>query len=64
MPEHFLHEFWFQGDNGISADEKRASETLGAFSPIIAFKKGSDGIMRGVRDIRVRPAPEWRYEEE
>jgi protocatechuate 3,4-dioxygenase beta subunit len=64
MPEHFLHEFWFQGDNGISAEEKRASETLGAFAPITAFKKGSDGIMRGVRDIRVRPAPEWRYEEE
>jgi protocatechuate 3,4-dioxygenase beta subunit len=62
MPEHFLHEFWFQGDRGISEAEKRASEKLGTFSPIIALKKGSDGILRGVRNIRVRPAPEWKYE--
>ena len=64
MPEHFLHEFWFQGDKGISVEEKNASEKLGTFSPIIALKKGSDGILRGVRNIRVRPAAEWRYEED
>ena len=64
MPEHFLHDFWFQGDKGISAAEKRASEKLGTFSPIIALKKGSDGILRGVRNIRVRPAPEWKYEKD
>lgn len=64
MPEHFLHEFWFQGDKNISADEKRASEKLSTFSPIIALKKGSDGVMRGVRNIRVRSAPPWKYEQE
>jgi protocatechuate 3,4-dioxygenase beta subunit len=62
MPEHFLHEFWFQGDKGISAVEKKASEKLGTFSPIVALKKESDGILRGVRNIRVKPAAQWKYE--
>jgi protocatechuate 3,4-dioxygenase beta subunit len=64
MPEHFLHEFWFQGDRNISAEELRASKRLGTFSPIVALKKESDGILRVVRNIRVRPAPPWKYEQD
>jgi protocatechuate 3,4-dioxygenase beta subunit len=62
MPEHFLHEFWFQGDKGISAKEQKAFESLGTFSPILTLKKGSDGVLKGVRNIRVRPAAQWKYE--
>ncbi len=64
MPEHFLHEFWFEGDNHISAGDRKRFSSLGTFSPIVSLKRGEDGIARGVRDIRVRPAAPWRYEEE
>lgn len=64
MPEHFLHEFWFQGDSRIPEEEMKRSAQLGDFSPIVRLKKGKDGVARGLRNIRVRPAAAWKYEEE
>ncbi len=64
MPEHFLHEFWFQGDPGISPQDAKQFGGLGHFSPLITLKKGDDGIGRGTRDVRVRPAPPWMYEKD
>ena len=63
MEEHFLHEFWFQGDERISHDDLVKCSALGTFSPIVKLRKGDDGIQRGVRNIRIKPAPHWRYEE-
>ncbi len=62
MPEHFLHEFWFDGDPHISTEDIRRFAGLGKFSPMVALSKGRDGIWTGIRNIRVRPAPPWRYE--
>jgi hypothetical protein len=64
MPEHFLHEFWFQGDSRIPVEEMKRSAQLGDFSPIVTLTKGKDGVSKGVRNIRVRPAAAWKYEEE
>jgi protocatechuate 3,4-dioxygenase beta subunit len=64
MPEHFLHEFWFQGDSRISAEEKNLLSRLGNFSPIVTLTKGKDGISRGIRNIRVRPVPQWKQEQD
>ncbi len=64
MPEHFLHEFWFQGDSRISAEEKNLLSKLGNFSPIVILTRGKDGISRGVRNIKVRPVPQWKQEED
>lgn len=64
MKEHFLHEFWFQGDHRISKDDQTEFAKLGLFSPILTLIKGQDGILKGVRNIRIRPAPEWKYETE
>jgi protocatechuate 3,4-dioxygenase beta subunit len=64
MPEHFLHEFWFKGDSRIPEVKRKLSAQLGNFSPIITLTKDKDGVSRGVRNIRVRPAPAWKYEEE
>jgi protocatechuate 3,4-dioxygenase beta subunit len=64
MPEHFLHEFWFQDDQRINPQDRALFEKLGHFSPIMALTKANDGISRGVRDIRVQPAPAWKYEKE
>ena len=64
MSEHFLHDFWFAGDERIpEADGERFSR-LGSFSPVITLTKGGDGILRGVRDIKVVPAPPWQTEPE
>lgn len=64
MPEHFLREFWFQGDSRISEKEKEALLKLGTFSPIVTLTRGDDGILRGTRNLRVRSAPQWRYEKD
>ena len=64
MPEHFLHEFWFDGDSRISPADSRKFAKLGSFSPIITLTKGKDGISRGVRNIKVKPASPWTYEDE
>jgi protocatechuate 3,4-dioxygenase beta subunit len=64
MKEHFLHEFWFQGDNHITADDKNKFAKLGAFSPVVNLSKDKDGNLKGVRNIRIRPVPEWKYEKD
>jgi protocatechuate 3,4-dioxygenase, beta subunit len=53
IPEHFLHEYWFEGDKRIKQSEAETFAKLGNFSPIIHLMKGNDGIWRGVRNIRL-----------
>jgi len=35
MPEHFLHEFWFQEDHRIGAEERARFSKGGSFSPVV-----------------------------
>ncbi len=64
IPEHFLHEFWFQADTNISAAERKKFSALGDFSPIVTLEHGKDSIWRGSRNVRLRPAARWKYEDE
>jgi protocatechuate 3,4-dioxygenase beta subunit len=64
MLEHFLPEFWFQGDRNIMASDSTKYAKLGDFSPIVKLTKGKDGILHGTRNIRVNLAPPWKYETE
>ena len=64
MQEHFLHEFWFQADRRITPDQAKKFSELGTFSPVVTLTKGKDGFTRGTRNIRVRPAPQWKYEKD
>lgn len=64
MKEHFLHEFWFQGDVHITTADKNNFAKFGDFSPIVALSKNKDGILKGVRNIRIRPALQWKYEKD
>jgi len=64
MEEHFLHEFWFEGDTNISSKDIRKFSILGSFSPLISLTKSENGCWTGFRDIRVRPAPHWRHEKD
>jgi protocatechuate 3,4-dioxygenase beta subunit len=53
IPEHFLHEFWFERDKRIKQSDAETFGRLGNFSPIIHLTQGKDGIWRGVRNIRL-----------
>lgn len=52
-PEYWIDEFHFDDDRFISDDEKQKAASQGSFSPILKLTRGSDGILRGVRDIKV-----------
>ena len=62
MPEHFLHEFWFEGDRRISAEERDRIAKLGSFSPVVTLVKDKSGVLRGTRNFKIKSAPPWRYE--
>jgi protocatechuate 3,4-dioxygenase beta subunit len=52
-PEYWIDEYHFDDDQFISDEQKRKAASLGSFSPILKLTKGSDGILRGRRDLRV-----------
>ena len=52
-PEYWIDEFHFDDDRFISDEQKRKAAMLNSFSPILKLTRGSDGILRGVRDIKL-----------
>lgn len=52
-PEYWIDEYHFEDDRFISAEAKRKAAELGSFSPILKLTRGSDGILRGVRDVKL-----------
>lgn len=53
-PENWIDEFHFDDDRFISDEQKRTAAALGSFSPILKLTRDKDGILRGVRDIKVK----------
>ena len=52
--EYWIDDVWFEGDNLITPEIKRKQLSgRGGFNPILKLEKGADGILRGVRDIRL-----------
>src|SRR5882724_5283956 len=52
-PEYWIDEYWFEGDSFITEDMRRKLTGEGTFFPIIKLTRGPDGVLRGVRDIRI-----------
>ncbi|HKO35152.1 MAG TPA: hypothetical protein VJV21_01655 [Pyrinomonadaceae bacterium] len=52
-PEYWIDEYHFSDDPFISDGDKQRASGQGTFSPILSPKRGADGILRAVRDIRV-----------
>jgi len=50
---HDIHEYWFADDPLVTAAMSAPHSGEGRFNPIIAVRKGSDGVWRGERDIRI-----------
>lgn len=53
-PEDWIDEYHFDDDRFISDEQKRKAAELGSFSPILKLTRDKDGILRGVRDIRLK----------
>jgi protocatechuate 3,4-dioxygenase beta subunit len=52
-PEYWIDEFHFTDDPFISDEEKARAAAKGYFSPILKLSRDKDGILRGVRDMKV-----------
>ena len=62
IPEHFLREFWFEGDPRIKSDDYEKLSKLAAYSPIVHLTKDRRGVLLGGRDIRLRLTKRWKYQ--
>jgi len=52
-PEYWIDEYHFVDDPFVTADMRAKDQGKGSFSSILTLTKGADGVLRGVRDIRV-----------
>jgi protocatechuate 3,4-dioxygenase, beta subunit len=52
-PEYWIDEYHFQDDPFIKDDDKQKALAKGSFSPILKLTRGSDGVLRAVRDIKI-----------
>lgn len=52
-PEYWIDEYWFEGDPFITDDMRRKLTGQGTFFPIVKLIRGEDGVLRGVRDIKI-----------
>jgi protocatechuate 3,4-dioxygenase beta subunit len=53
IPEYSIDEYWFEGDPYITPEEKAKLTGRGGFNSIIKLTRGEDGILRGVRNIKL-----------
>ncbi len=51
--EYWIDNYLFEGDPFITADVRRNSHGDGRFASILKLTRGSDGVLRGVRDIQI-----------
>ena len=52
-PEYWIDEYLFADDPFITDEARQKASSLGTFSPVLNLTRGSDGILRAVRDIRI-----------
>ncbi len=52
-PEYWIDEYLFEDDRFVSEGLRRKAAGQASFSPILKLRRGSDGVLRGVRDIKI-----------
>jgi protocatechuate 3,4-dioxygenase beta subunit len=52
-PEYWIDEYLFEGDPFITEGAHKKFTGVGTFSSILKLTRGGDGVLRGVRDIKV-----------
>ena len=53
-PEYWIDNYLFEGDPRITASHRASLSGLGRFSSIIALKANGQGVLSGVRDIKLK----------
>jgi protocatechuate 3,4-dioxygenase, beta subunit len=51
--ERWIEEYWFEDDPLVTAEMRAKFANLGTFSPIMNAKRGDDGVLTCVRDIKL-----------
>jgi len=52
-PEYWIDEYLLADDPFIKDEDKQKAGSQGSFSHILSLTRGSDGILRAVRDIKI-----------
>jgi len=52
-PEYWIDEYLFEGDPFITGEMRQKLVGTGNFSSILQLTRGSDGVLRGIRDIKI-----------
>lgn len=52
-PEYWIDEYLFADDPFVSDDQRRTLGGKGALSSVLTLTRGSDGVLRAVRDIKI-----------
>ncbi len=52
-PEYWIDEYLFEDDRFVSEDVRHKAANQGSFSPILKLTRGNDGMLHGVRDIKI-----------
>jgi protocatechuate 3,4-dioxygenase, beta subunit len=52
-PEYWIDEYLFDDDKFVKEEQKQKVASLASFSPILKLTKGSDGVLRATRDIKL-----------
>ena len=64
IAEHFLKDFWFDGDPRIKSNEYEKLSKLAVYSPIVHLTKDEKGVLVGQRNIRIRQTERWKYQDD
>ncbi|HEX8853844.1 MAG TPA: hypothetical protein VF754_10175, partial [Pyrinomonadaceae bacterium] len=54
--EQWLDNFWFDDDPLVNSEMRARFATADSFSPVMKVTRDTDGLLRCVRDIRLKPA--------
>ena len=54
-PEHWVESFYFADDPRLRIDNPDRHNELGRFSNVIALSASDNGLLKGVRDLRIDP---------
>ena len=52
-PEYWIDEYLFDDDPLVTDEDRRKHPGTGTFASILKLTRGSDGVLRGVRDIKI-----------
>jgi protocatechuate 3,4-dioxygenase beta subunit len=52
-PEYWIDEYHFADDPFVTSEMRAKVAGMGTLSPILTLTRGGDGVLRGVRDIKV-----------